>query len=644
MPEYAPKLHFVQDDPAALLIVEYAGESRAEVRDGLQRLAKKLGPHAVVTEAVEEAQIDDVWAVRKVGLGLAMSARMPVQAIPLIEDAAVPVEKLPDYIDQLLAAIDRAGTEAVLYAHASAGCLHVRPFLDVKKMEDVVAMERIAQASASLVKAFDGVLASEHGDGLARSALAPSFYGPALYSAYQATKRAFDPAGRFNPGKVVDAPPLTEKLRMGPSYHAKPVETGLAFLDEQGKDVGFRAVVEACNGQAVCRKRGEGTMCPPFMVTGAEKDNTRGRANALREALSGGLGTLTGREVTAAMDLCVSCKACQSECPASVDMGGLKTAWLEQKWKEEKPDVRTRLFAHLPQLAQRTAGPLAPLANRLNRSAFGRRRLAALGIASQRLLPPFARHPFSEKEVNRKSPGANRQSVVLYADTFARYQEPEVARAAVQVLEAAGCTVVVPPYRCCGRTYLSKGFVAHAKRLAQKLAEELAPYAEAGLPIIGLEPSCLLTLRDELRRLLPGDRRAEAIAAQAVLFEEWAAANRDHLQRLDWADEPGEVLVHGHCHQKALSTMETSRSTFEAAGFTYRETGAGCCGMAGSFGYEAEHVRLSLAMAEDRLAPTVRAAPTATVAAAGTSCRHQIHDATGRTALHPAQVLAAALR
>ena len=640
--EYAPKLHFVRGDPGALLIVEYDGATPSEVRDGLARLRKKLGAGAVVTDAVEEGHMADVWAVRKVGLGLAMSARLPIQPIALIEDAAVPVEHLADYITRLEAVLEANGTDAVVYAHASAGCLHVRPFLDGKTPEGVAAMQRVAEGSADLVKEYGGIIASEHGDGLARGPLARRFYGEALYAAYVATKRAFDPSGLLNPGKVVEAPPLTSHLRLGPNYRPAAVDSALAFPGEGGADLGFSMMVELCNGQAVCRKRGEGTMCPPFMVTGEEKDSTRGRANALREALTGGLDRLTGADVAEALDLCVQCKACQAECPASVDMAGLKSAWLARKWEEEKPPLRARLFAHLPRLARRFSGPLAPVVNTLNGGRFARRRLAALGIAPERLLPPFARRPFSEKEASPEADG--RPAVVLYADTFARFQEPHIPRAAVRVMEAAGFRVVVPPYQCCGRTYLSKGFVPHAQRLARRLAEVYAPYAERGLPIVGLEPSCLLTLRDELRRLLPGDARAESVARAALTFEEWAAANAEELRALDWQPEPGDVLVHGHCHQKALSAMMHSRALFEAAGFRYRETGAGCCGMAGSFGYEAEHYRVSLAMAEDRLAPAVRAAPTAAVAAAGTSCRHQIHDATGRTPLHPAEILAHALR
>ncbi len=657
--EYAPKLHFVQRNadgslPGALLFVEYDGESRAAVRAGLDRLRRHTGPTAVITDAIEDATIQDVWAVRKVGLGLAMSARLPIQAAAIIEDAAVPVKYLSAYVAELEAVMERDGVEAVMYAHASAGCLHVRPFLDLRTQPAVDAMERIAIASADLVKKYDGIIASEHGDGRARGALAEHFYSAPLYAAYRATKALFDPAGLLNPGKITDAPPLTEALRMGPDYHPQDVRTGLAFFDAAGRDVGFAEAVEACNGSAVCRKVGVGVMCPPFMVTGEEKDSTRGRANALREALSGGLGSLTGPEVAEAMDLCVACKACRSECPASVDMAALKTSWQEQRWKTERPSLRTRLFAHLPVLARRTAGPLAHVANRVAASPIVRKRLRALGIAPERELPAFATRPFTgrrEKEGGRRgspsflfSPSSSlRPRVALFADTFGRFQEPDVPRAALRVFEAAGVEVVVPEYRCCGRTYLSKGYVAQATRLARRLVETYAPLAEAGTAIVGLEPSCILTLRDEIPRLLPGDARAAAVAAAAVTFEEWAEANAEALARVAWRADAGDALVHGHCHQKALSAMSASTACLSAAGFAVSETKAGCCGVAGAFGYEAEHYAVSVAMGEERLAPAVRAMPHAVVVAAGTSCRAQIAHTTGRAALHPAEALAARL-
>ena len=644
--EYAPKLHFVQrgvqgELPAALLIVEYSGQTLAECRDGLARLRRHLGAGAVITDLEEEARMADVYAVRKVGLGLAMSARLPVQAAAIVEDAAVPVEHLPAYIRELEAAMEADGVDAVVYAHASAGCLHVRPFLDLRQPRQVEAMDRIARASARLAKKYGGVIASEHGDGRARGALAEEFYTPALYAAYQATKRAFDPHGRLNPGKIVDVPPLTEALRMGPDYRPHPVASGLAFYDAKGKDVGFVEAVEACNGSAVCRKTDVGTMCPPFMATREEKDSTRGRANALREALSGGLDDLTGPEVAEALDLCVSCKACKAECPASVDMAALKTVWQSKKWEEQKPSARTRLFAHLPVVAKRVAGPLAAVANRVNRSGLAKRSLAALGVATERDLPAFATKPFSESEA--PAPAASGPRVALFADTFGRFQEPEVPRAALRVLTAAGARVEVPPYRCCGRTYLSKGFVPHATRLAHRLVETYAPLARDGVQIVGLEPSCILTLRDEVPRLVQTED-AQAVAAAAVTFEEWCEAHAARLAALDWRPAPGAALVHGHCHQKALSRTSASRACLGAAGFTVGETGAGCCGVAGSFGYEAEHYDVSLAIGEDRLAPAVRAAPDATVVAAGTSCREQIAHTTGRTAVHPAVALAARLK
>ena len=656
--EYRPKLHFVQGDPAALLIVEYYGESDAELASKLDALQRAIGPSGVMTRCIANAQIRDVWAIRKVGLGLAMSARLPVQAQAFVEDAAVPVEHLPDYITRLERVMEEAGTEAVVYAHASAGCLHVRPFIDLKRADDIAAMERIGAASAELVKEFGGIVASEHGDGLARSWLAPGFYGAELYEAYRGVKDAFDPDRRFNPNRVVEAPPMTENLRYDPDYATLPVLTDLDFGPG-----GFAAAVEQCNGSAVCRKRDAGTMCPSFMVTGEEKDSTRGRANALRMVISGQLPPemMTGPEMKDVMDLCISCKACKAECPAAVDMATLKSAWQAKLWEAGEMPLRARIFADLPKQAQRTAGPLAPLANRIARSKPAQLALKRLGITTERALPPFARHPFdppsdapslrsgrielsSSTEGDSREPQASgRGSVVLYADTFNRYMEPAVARAAQSVLEAAGFAVVVPPYRCCGRTYLSKGVLGRAKELARDAVDTLAPYAEAGLPIVGLEPSCVLTLRDEFLALLPGDPKAVVVAEAAQTFEEFVAAHAETFEALPWKSA-GSVLLHGHCHQKALSGIAPSVACLQSAGFEVEPVDAGCCGMAGSFGYEAEHVAVSKAMAERVLAPAVRAtSPETYIAAAGTSCRHQIADTTGRTARHPAELMRTAL-
>jgi FAD/FMN-containing dehydrogenase/Fe-S oxidoreductase len=670
--EYRPRLRFIQGDPAALLIVEYYGASDAELTDRLDALGRVLGPKGVVTRCALGAEIADVWAVRKMGLGLAMSARLPTQALAFIEDAAVPVEHLPAYIARLEAVLAEHGTEVVVYAHASAGCLHVRPFLDTRQPRDLAAMESIARASAELVREYGGIISSEHGDGLARSWLAPTVYGPALYEAYRGVKRAFDPEGRFNPGRVVEAPPMTENLRHPPGQQTIPVLTDFDW----SRDGGFAAAVERCNGNGACRKRDVGAMCPSFMVTRDEKDSTRGRANALRQVLSGVLPpeALTGPEIAEVMDLCVSCKACQAECPAQVDLAALKSEWQAMVWKTRRPPLRTRLIAHLPEVSRRAAGRLAPLLNAPGGTRLARALLErVLGLAAARKLPPFARHPFSEAEVVPSPPGgglppagrgAERRRdggvsltpspppsltpsgdrVALYADTFSRFHEPEVPRAALAVLQAAGFAVEVPPYRCCGRTLISKGFLPEARRKAEALVETLHPWAAEGVPIVGLEPSCILTLRDELRRLAPEDPRTETVAQAALTFEEFVAAHRARFEALPWREGERRALLHAHCHQKALSGTAPSVACLEAGGFDVEALDSGCCGMAGAFGYEAEHLEVSRAMGERVLAPAVRQAEAGTaVAAAGTSCRAQIADLTGREGQHPAVLLAETL-
>jgi len=343
---YRSKLHFLEGDPGALLIVEYDGEHPHELSERLDALERILGPGETLSRCESPLQMRDVWDVRKVGLGLAMSARLPMQCLAFIEDAAVPVEHLPDYVARLEAVLEAHGTDAVMYAHASAGCLHVRPFLDTRREDEVRRMEAIASASAELVREYGGILSSEHGDGLARSWLAPGFYGKELYDAYVGVKRTFDPEGRFNPGRVVEAPPMTENLRNSRPLQVLPVRTEMDWSASGG----FARAVESCNGQGVCRKLGGGAMCPPFMVTREEQDSTRGRANALRLVLSGDLpaSAMTGPELEEAMDLCVSCKACRAECPAAVDMAAMKSEWQAMLWRTRRPPLRTWMIAHQP--------------------------------------------------------------------------------------------------------------------------------------------------------------------------------------------------------------------------------------------------------------------------------------------------------
>ena len=651
---FAQRLSFIEGDPGSVLLVEYFGSSKGELRgkmDDLEAVMAMLDGGFATVPLFDAAAIDNAWTVRKEGLGLLMGVKSDYKPVAVIEDASVPVEHLPDYIDELSTLVDGTGTRAVYYAHASAGCLHVRPFINTKDASEVEKMEALAEGSMELVKKYGGAISSEHGDGLVRSRLAEQMLGEDLYDAYRRTKQIFDPQHRLNPGKVVDAPPMAENLRMGPEYSTQPFHAEMDF----SKDGGFAGAIELCNGNGACRKLHSGTMCPSFMATREEEDSTRGRANALRNALNGELpeGALTSERMYEVMDLCIQCKACKTECPSNVDMSKIKTEWLNRYWQENNMPLRTRLFAKQPVLAKWISGtPLASIANWTGRQQ-PLRILAeyVLGISRERDLPPFARQPFTDRfRAERGAEGSPSQGppVVLFADTFNNYHTPEVAHAAADFLRATGHAVHLPEQDvCCGRTLLSKGLVSEAQLKALRTVEVLYPYAERGWPIVGLEPSCILTLRDEFLDLLPGEPRAEAVAEVAQPFEEFVAQRVEDgaFNGAAWTSDLRKVLFHGHCHQKALvGTHASERALTLPPGYRVSVPDAGCCGMAGAFGYEAEHLDISKTMAERVLAPAVRKTDDDTIiAASGFSCRSQIKDTTGREAFHPAQVLRQAL-
>jgi len=662
VPEYSRLLStFVEGNPNCLLITEFHGDSEAELRGRIDGLRQHLTHRGVTSTAVVPMLAPEgqarVWKVRKAGLGLLMSIKGDFKPIPFIEDAAVPVEHLADYIQQIEAFCADLGTRVAYYAHASAGCLHVRPLINAKDAREVAKLPRILSFSVELLRGNGsrpgngGSLSSEHGDGRTRGWIGERFFGPELYRLYRQVKAAFDPANLLNPGMVVGSPAMTENLRFGPEYRTLSAKSHLDFSADQG----FERAVEMCNGAGVCRKLSGGTLCPSFMVTREEEHSTRGRANALRAALSGHLPPteLTSSRMHEVFDLCIECKACKAECPSSVDMAKIKFEFLA-RYHEARggAPLRSRLFAAVPALARLLAGPLAPLANAALGSGAGRylgEKL--LGLSRHRPLPPFARQPFPTWFA-RSAPRvpASRElrgEVVLFADTFTSYQEPAVARAAVEVLAAAGFEVLLSDHGCCGRPAISKGLVDEARAAARQTVTRLAPHAAAGRPIIGLEPGCILSLRDEYLSLLPGDETAARVAASAVTFEEFIArlADAGQLDLPLGEDGPRCFLLHGHCHQKALvGTAPSHRLLGLIPGAEITEVDSGCCGMAGSFGYEAEHYEISQAMAERRLLPAVREMGEGTVAvAAGTSCRAQIAHGTGRKALHPAEVLAAAL-
>lgn len=655
-PGFAGMISFITGSPEAVLAVEFYGDGDQELKDKLDRLewhlrTKGLLPAGEMIRALDPKQQADVWNVRKAGLGLLMSIRGDAKPIPCIEDVSVPVEHLAEYVAEIKRLCAQHGTVAAYYAHASAGCLHIRPLISLKEAKGIASMEAITLAATDLARHFGGVMSGEHGDGLQRSELNEQIFGPELYSAMKEFKGIFDPRGLMNPGKVVDGPPMVQDLRFGVEYHTAPLQTFLDFTREGG----FAQAIEMCNGAAVCRKVGSGTMCPSYMATRDEKDTTRARANALRNALAGRMFSpdeLTSKEVYDVLDLCLSCKACKTECPSSVDMAKIKTEFLAHYQKEHGVDSRTRAMANI-HAASKVASRTPRLANMSMNSRAGRAALTRMGVHPERRMSPFAEQSFEvwwKRHKKRRDAHADgpetrltRGEVIYFHDTFTTYNYPRVGRAVVRLLEAAGFDVVVETRRqCCGRPMLSKGLVEDARKLAKANVTLLAPYARRGLAIVGSEPSCILTLRDEYLDLLPGDPDAMALAQHSFMIDEYLTKlAQEGALGINWRLDGHDVLFHGHCHQKALVGMAPSMGILKRAGVNAIESGAGCCGMAGSFGYETEHYEVSRKVGEERLFPKVNATSAATtIAVAGVSCRQQIEHFTDRKVKHIAEVLA----
>ena len=643
IPAYARKMGFAQGDPAALLIVEYAGES---VEQAMSQ-AKRLKGGFLLEREEDQA---DLWAVRKAGLGLLMSIPGDTKPVTFIEDVAVPVEKLGDYVRRVDAILQEHGTTGEWYAHASAGCLHLRPMLNLKSAEGVERMRRIADAIADLVIDMQGSISGEHGDGLSHTEYNERLFGPDLANAFRQVKEAFDPDEVLNPGKVVPASSgfggkgsLTSNLRYGDGYQTNSPATFFSYASEGS----LASAVESCTGLGVCRKE-DGLMCPSYQVTRDEMHSTRGRANALRAAISGALPleSLTSSQMYDVFDICLACKGCKAECPTAVDIARLKSEFLALHHAEHGVPLRDFLFANIARFS-RYGSSFAALVNAITRlQVFRWMQEKLLGIHRQRTLPYFANVTFSEWFSKHPDPGFA-EAVVLFLDTYTQYQSPEVGIAAVDVLEAAGYRVeLVSEQGCCGRPMISKGLLQDAKILAETNIRALAPYVEEGIPVVGLEPSCLITLRDEYLDFFPHDPRAKQLAENSFTFEEFLVRSRGSearpIDRIQFKEADISVLFHNHCYCKALIGSEPSTSMFKAAGIDVEEIDSGCCGMAGAFGYEIEHYSLSMDIAEDRLLPAVRqgVGQGAQISASGLSCRTQIHDGAGIQALHPAQILA----
>jgi len=653
-PDYSRVLErFVRGSPGALLLVEFSGEGDgAPLRKRLDELAALLGdlghPHAVVNVEDRAAQAE-LWSVRQGGLSIVMSMAGPRRPVSFIEDCAVPLEHLAEYARRVDEIFAQHGVEGTWYAHASVGCLHVRPALNLKDPDDVALVRRIADAVHVVVRQLGGTHSGEHGDGIVRSEFLRSMLGERMVSAFAEVKRTFDPRGLMNPGRIVDPPRMDDRslFRYHPAYENRVGRTLPVVLDWSATG-GLLGAVERCDNNGACRKSDPEVMCPSFRATGDERHSTRGRANALRLALTGQLGQggagLDSPEMAEALALCISCKACKRECPTGVDMARIKLEWQHRQNGLRGVPLRERALASLPRLAPK-ASLLAPLLNLGARSPFA----GVLGVAPGRTLPRWSTRPWRDQEARR----TGEPDVVLFVDTFSRWLEPENARAAARVLAAGGWSVApgVPRERgarplCCGRTYLSAGMLDEARVEARRLVDALSPHAERGRPIVGLEPSCLYTLRDEVPDLVASPA-ARVVADRAVLLEELLDRAWTDGRELPFGGDArgGAVHVHGHCHQKAFGgTAATLRMLGRIPGARVTAIASSCCGMAGSFGYHAEHYDVSMRMGELSLFPAVRAADRdATIVADGTSCRAQIADGTGRLAVHAAAVLAAAL-
>jgi FAD/FMN-containing dehydrogenase/Fe-S oxidoreductase len=631
-------------DPAALLCVELYAERAEDLPPRLGALEDALAHSGVRCHCRRALTGDEqgrIWSLREAALGLSMAMKGDAKSLSFVEDTAVAPDKLRDYIERFLGIVSRHGTVAGVYAHASVGCLHVRPVVNLKTADGVRRFEAIANDVADLVLEFGGALSGEHGDGLVRGPFTEKMFGQALYQAFRTIKSAFDADGLFNPGKIVDSPPLTANLRYGPAYRTADPTTYFDFSEHGG----FGRAVEMCSGVGACRKKADGTMCPSYMATADEKDSTRGRANTLRLALSGRLGEsdLSDDDVHDVLDLCLECRACRSECPVGVDMARFKSEFLAIYQRRHGVPWRARAVGHIHTMAK-WGSRLAPLSNFAAGSAMGRwlgERL--LGVDRRRPLPAWTRSTFARRFA-RRARRSHETSVVLFNDTFTNFSYPEIGDAAAAVLDAAGIGVRLVPHVCCGRPMISQGLLIEARALAHDNTEALHDGAARGEPIVFLEPSCLSAVREDAPALLRGEaqRRARVVASASVLFEEyleheWQAGR----VALRLRPGPSKALLHGHCHQKAMGLEGASRALLaRIPSCDVVNLDAGCCGMAGSFGYGREHYDLSRRIGERKLLPAARSLQAGSVlVAAGVSCRQQVAHFAGARAVHPAVLL-----
>lgn len=633
---------FIQGDPGALLCVEMYDESTSNLTPRLNALEEDLRTRNLGYHFHRATSLDDqarVWSLRESALGLSMAMKDDAKSLSFVEDTAVAPEKLRDYIERFLGIIRKHETTAGIYAHASVGCLHVRPVVNLKTESGVRKFEAIANEVSDLVLEFGGALSGEHGDGLVRSPFMRKMFGARLYDAFCTIKRTFDPEGIFNPGKIVDSPPLTANLRFGAGYQTPKPQTYFDYSDYGG----MGGAVEMCSGLGACRKKLEGTMCPSYMVTQEEAHSTRGRANVLRLAMAGRLeeSGLGDKGVYDVLDLCLECRACKAECPVGVDVARFKSEFLADYWSRHGTSAEARVLGSAGEVA-RWGSWMGPALNPLLRAKPVRAvNEWLLGIDRRRSLPEWSRRTLASLAAKHNG---REPDTFLFNDTFTNFYNPEVGLAALAVLKAGGMAATLAPNVCCGRPLISKGLLSRARERARQNTDRLYEVAKQGKKILFCEPSCLSAVREDAPSLLRGEdqRRAATVAAACLLFEDFVESEAaSGAMRLNLVSGPRQILLHGHCHQKSMGLLPTAKALLSRVpGTTVIDPDAGCCGMAGSFGYSHDHFEVSRQIGERRLFPAVRArAPETAVVASGFSCRHQIRDFTGVNSVHPAVLL-----
>ena len=641
---FSSGIDFLSGEPHDLLIIEFDGNSIKEVEFKLKQLKKNIDksklPYASTILLNEDDQ-NKVWQIRKAGLGLLMNIPGEAKAIPFVEDTAVSPEKLPAYVKRFDEIVKSHKTTAGYYGHASVGCLHIRPFINLKSNSDIEKMLSISEEISDLVKEFDGSLSGEHGDGIVRGAWTKKMFGSKIYQAFQELKKSFDPKNIMNPGKIIDTPKMTSNLRYGASYKTFPIKTKLSFKNEGG----FASAIEMCNGQGACRKINDGTMCPSFMATKEEIDSTRGRANALRGALSGSisLNSLHSKEMYQVLDLCLECKACKKECPSGVDMAKIKYEFLHQYYKYNKIPLRSRLVGNISTL-NKIGSKFPKLFNSIINSHLNRWIMDKIfSLDKRRTLPNIVKSNFNTSNTDNHE--LNQKTIIFFLDTFTKYNHPDVGYSALKILKSIGFNPMIIEMKCCGRPMISKGLLDQAEQNATSIIKELSPYARKGIKIVGVEPSCISAIKDDYPSLLKYSEEVTLVSENSMLLQELLLEEKEkYKHKLNPLE--GNIAIQIHCHERAMKTSDSATKVLKMIpDSNVTEIPSGCCGMAGSFGYEKEHFDISSKIANERLIPFLNNMnPEDYVVTTGVSCRHQILDFTDKQPLHFAEILALSLK